>query len=97
MTSLKIRESFTILMARKLGQSTLLVKVDFKGLLSVVAFADFFYACDGLHTQIDVHGYPKSSRQLRKLVSDFFTENQLFGSSAGSDLQAISIPVYKHD
>ena len=29
-------------MVRKSGQSTLLVKVDFKGLMSLVAFADFF-------------------------------------------------------
>ena len=36
------RTSFTILTVQKLGQSTLLVKVDFKGLTSAVAFVDFF-------------------------------------------------------
>ena len=38
---------------------------------------------------------PQSSQQLRKFFSDVLTENQLFGSSAGSDLQAINIAAIK--
>ena len=41
MTSLKIHDQFYHFNGSKLGQS-LLVKVDFKGLTSAVAFADFF-------------------------------------------------------
>ena len=65
---------------------------------SVMAFTAFFtYAAEfdwQLWIQIDKKipkNCPKSSRQLRDFSVMFLTENQLFGSSAGSDLQAISL------
>ena len=111
----KFATSFTISKVRKLGQSTLLVKVDFKGLTSAVAFADFFTSVMAFtpnwHSRLPGWRPWPPSRQLRSLImlktapnqADNFanfvemslSKNQLFGSSAGSDLQAINIAAVK--
>ena len=101
----KFVTSFTILMVWKLGQSTLLVKVDFKGLTSAVAFVDFFMSVMAFTPKLTVASLTslatfKANSKLKNAPNQAdnftnfsvmsFTENQLFGSSAGSDLQAIS-------
>ena len=98
--SLKIRDCFTILTVQKLGQSTLLqlVKVDFQWFDVCGGLHSLFHIRDqvqliilNINRQKIPKKHPKSSWQLHNFSVMFLTENQLFGSSAGSDLQAIRI------
>ena len=92
-------KGFTILTVQKLGQSILLqlVKVYFQW----IDLCGLFHVRDGLHTQLTFAAaftaikYAKKAPNQADNFANFsemlLSKDQLFGSSAGSDLQAIKL------